>query len=142
MISLDHVHPMLVHFPIALVIFGFIAELSLLIFKKGTWLSKTGYYLLLTGTLLSIFALLSGELFTATLSGAAGEVKERHELLAWITVVLLIITSVFRIILNAGRQEKEYLRILAFIMYGLAAFSVSLTGFYGGILVYSYMMPL
>lgn len=142
MFSLDHLHPMLVHFPIALIIFGFIAEFSLVIFKKDVWLSKAGFYLLIFGTLAALVALLSGELFTSEMSGAAGEVKDKHELLAWITVGLLITTSILRIVLNVMRTEQRNLRFLAFATYTLAAISVGITGFFGGTLVYSYMMPL
>ncbi len=142
MFSLDHLHPMVVHFPIALIIFGFIAELSRMILKNEVWLSKAGFYLLIFGTIAAIVALLSGELFTSEMSGAAGEMKEKHEILAWITVGLLLTTSVLRMVLNAMRTEKGILRFLAFAMYTLAAISVGITGFFGGTLVYSYMMPL
>lgn len=133
---------MVVHFPIALIIFGFIAKLSRMIFKNEVWLSKAGFYLLIFGTLAALVALLSGELFTFELSGAAAEMKEKHELLAWVTVGLLIATSVLHIILNAMRTEQIILRFLAFALYAMAAISVGVTGFYGGILVYSYMIPL
>jgi uncharacterized membrane protein len=113
-----------------------------MILKNEVWLSKAGFYLLIFGTIAAIVALLSGELFTSEMSGAAGEMKEKHEILAWITVGLLLTTSVLRMVLNAMRTEKGILRFLAFAMYTLAAISVGITGFFGGTLVYSYMMPL
>ena len=80
MISTTHLHPMLVHFPIALVVFGFIAEIAAIYFKKEVCLSKAGYFLLIFGTLSAIVAWLTGNFFTAEMSGAAGEIKETHEL--------------------------------------------------------------
>lgn len=133
---------MLVHFPIALVIFGFIAELAFLFFKKEVWLSNSGFYMLIFGTLSALVALLAGDLFTTEMSGVAGEIKERHELFAWITLCTLIVTSVLRIIFKIQNKENANLNWLSFALYGLAAISVSLTGFYGGTLVYNYMMPL
>jgi uncharacterized membrane protein len=133
---------MLVHFPIALVIIGFLADLVLIIYKKELWLSKAGFYLLLTGTIAAIFALLSGALFTSELSGEAGEMRETHELMAWVTVGLLVIASVFRIIMNLRKADSRNFRLISLWVYGLAALSVSITGFYGGTLVYNYMMPL
>ncbi|GET26019.1 DUF2231 domain-containing protein [Prolixibacter sp. NT017] len=142
MISLSHIHPMLVHFPIALVLIGFVADSASLVFKKEACLSKTGFYLLIAGTLSAVFALLAGVLFTADMSGSAGEVKATHELFAWITLGLLFLTSIIRIFLVVKKREHSDLKWLAFALYGLAAISVGITGFFGGTLVYSYMMPL
>jgi len=140
MFTPDHFHPMLVHFPIALVVFGFIADCATLYFKKEACLSKLGFYLLLAGTLMAVLAWSTGVLFTEEMSGAAGAVKETHESFAWITLGLLILTSVLRIRLQ--KKENTLLKWTAFTLYGLAAVSVSITGYYGGTLVYNYMMPL
>ncbi len=142
MISTSHFHPMLVHFPIALVTFGFIAELGYLFFKNEVWLSKSGFYLLISGTLLASVTLLTGLLFTDEMSGAAGEIKEKHELFAWITLSVLIATSIIRIILTTQINQNMNIKRLAFALYCIAAISVSTSGFYGGMLVYNYMMPL
>jgi uncharacterized membrane protein len=142
MISTSHFHPMLVHFPIALVLFGFIFDAISLFFKKEPCLSKSGFYLLLVGTLSGIAAWLSGILFTSDLSGAAGEIKETHELLALLTVITLVITSALRIYLKVKNKENSNAKWLAFILYAVATLLVSATGFFGGTLVYSYMMPL
>lgn len=76
------------------------------------------------------------------MSGSAGEVKETHEMFAWITLAILTLTSVIRIYILVKNKEKTNLKWLAFFLYALAVISVSLTGFYGGTLVYNYMMPL
>ncbi len=49
MFDTTYLHPMLVHFPIALLIIGFLADLAGLIFKKE-FFSKAGFYLLILGT--------------------------------------------------------------------------------------------
>jgi uncharacterized membrane protein len=140
--SPSHFHPMLVHFPIALVMFGFLAECAALYFKKEVYLPKMGFFLLIAGTLTAICALLSGVLFTGEMSGAAGDVKSTHSLMAWITLALLAVTSILRIILFRGNSGNSGLKWLAFALFGLAAITVSVTGFFGGTLVYNYMMPL
>lgn len=142
MFSTSHFHPMLVHFPIALVVFGFMAELAYLYLKKEVCLNKTGFYLLITGTLAALIALATGTFFTAEMAGAAGAVKDTHELFAWITLGMLMITSILRIMLMTKYKESSGLKWVAFIFYGLATISVSITGFFGGTLVYNYMMPL
>jgi uncharacterized membrane protein len=142
MISTSHFHPMLVHFPIALVVFGFIAQIAALYFKKEIYLSRMGLFLLIFGTLSAIVAWLTGTLFTAEMEGAAGAIKETHELAAMITLVTLIVTSVLRIVLLTKKIENASLKWIAFVLYGVAAISVSITGYYGGTLVYNYMMSL
>ncbi len=142
MFDTSHLHPMLVHFPIALVMFGFIIELASLIIKKELCLPKLSLYLLITGTLATVVTWLSGVLFTSEMSGAAGSVKESHELFAFITMCLLIATSIIRLMHTLGKKENSTLKWISFILYGIAAITVSITGFFGGTLVYNYMMPL
>jgi uncharacterized membrane protein len=142
MFSANHLHPMLVHFPIALIVFGFLADSSSFLFKKEVCLSKFGFYLLIFGTLASFSTFLTGILFTSEMLGAAGEAKDTHELFAWITVGTLILLSALRIFLKVKNKEETGLKWIAFALYGLAAISVGITGFFGGTLVYNYMMPL
>ena len=142
MLNPSHFHPMLVHFPIALVFFGFLAELAALFIKKEACLSKMGFFLLLLGTLSAIAAVLSGVLFTAEMEGTAGEVMKTHELFAYIALSLLVAASLTRIYIMVRNSEKSNPKRLAFLLYALAALSVSITGFFGGTLVFNYMMPL
>lgn len=142
MFSSSHFHPMLVHFPIALVALGFLADLCALYFKKEVCLSKFGFYLLITGTLSALAAVFTGVFFTSEMSGAAGDVQKTHEIFAILTLCILVVTSVLRVVLNFKGKENAKLKWLAFALYGLAAIFVSITGFFGGNLVYNYMMPL
>jgi uncharacterized membrane protein len=142
MFDTSHFHPMLVHFPIALVIFGFLADLASLFFKNEAWLSKAGFYLLVVGTLSALAAWLTGIFFTSPMSDSAGEIKATHALFAWLTVGSLIAASFFRILLQLRNSENSNLKWVAFALYALAAVFVSITGFFGGTLVYNYMMPL
>jgi len=141
MFSLTHLHPMIVHFPIALVTIGFLAELASLFFKKDSSLPKISLYLLIIGTLAAVAAVLAGVFFTEKLSGAAGAIKETHALLAFVTTGLLLVTSFLRLPLLKGKETKTT-KQLAFAFYLLSMIAVSATGFYGGTLVYNYMMPL
>lgn len=142
MISTTHFHPMLVHFPIALVVIGFAAEAAALYFKKLPYLSIFGFYLLIIGTLSALAAGLTGALFTSEMSGAAGAIKETHELFAGITLGILAATAILQIFIKSKNPVNSNLKWAAFVLYGLAAVSVSITGFLGGTLVYTYMMPL
>jgi uncharacterized membrane protein len=130
----------MVHFPIALVVFGFLADVTSVFFKKEVCLSKTGFYLLASGTFMALLAWLTGALFTSSLAGKAGEVKETHELFALITLVILIVALIFRIYLKIKDKEQSWLKWIAFALFGLGTISVLITGFFGGTLVYEYMI--
>jgi uncharacterized membrane protein len=69
-------------------------------------------------------------------------VKNIHATFAVITMLLLIINSLLRIYLKRSNRENSPMKWLSFAIYALAALMVGITGFYGGNLVYNYMMPL
>jgi uncharacterized membrane protein len=142
MFSTSHLHPMLVHFPIALVVFGFLAELTFLFLKHEVRISKMGYYLLIVGTLTALLAWLTGNFFTSPMDGAAGKMKETHELFATITLILLLVTSILRTTLLMMKTENPIIKTVSFILYAFAAVAVSVTGYLGGSLVYNYMLGL
>ncbi len=142
MISTSHLHPMLVHFPIALLTFGFMAEVISLYFKKEPCLSKVGFYLLIATALTAPVAWLAGFFFTGEMSGAAGSVKEMHELFALITVLLVFVNLIFRIYMKISNKEATKLKWIYFAIYFVSFITVSITGYFGGTLVYNYMMPL
>jgi uncharacterized membrane protein len=138
----EHLHPMLVHFPIALVIAGFGFELATLLFKGEICFSKAGMYLLILATVAAGFAWLSGYFLTGEMAGEAGKVKESHELSAAITTLLLLAASVIRLIVLRTGNPNSLFKWVSFTLYGLAAVGVSITGFLGGSLVYEFMLPL
>jgi len=135
-------HPILVHFPIVLLIFGLLFDLLSVVFRKEACLSKAGFWLLLAGTITAVPTVLAGILFTAFLTGDAGDLKVKHETFALITLCLAVVTSGFRIYLVSAKKENTGLKWPALILYILTAACVSVTGFLGGTLVYRHMMPL
>ncbi len=142
MFDSSHLHPMLVHFPIALIVVGFLADFLSLIFKKEQCLSKAGLYLMVLGTLGAIAAFLTGEFFTKDLAGEAGKVQETHELFASLTMYIMIVASFFRIYLISTNKEASNLKWIFFILYAVGALAVSITGFFGGTMVYKYLIGL
>jgi uncharacterized membrane protein len=135
-----HFHPMIVHFPIAIIMIGFLADTASLIFRKEKCLSTMGFYLLITGTLAAIAAVATGYFFTSPMEGEPGLVRDRHELFAFLTLAAVILAAVFRIILVVRKKEETRLKYLAFGIFFLAFIFVSVTGYLGGILVMEYLI--
>jgi len=134
---------MIVHFPIALIVVGFLADLFALKFKKEICLSKAGFYLMILGTLGAIFAQITGFFFTNhPESGAIAEVFERHESMALVTVIIMVLGSLLRIYLMQKKKEDTKLQWIVFLFYLAGTISVGLTGFLGGTMVFDYMTGL
>jgi uncharacterized membrane protein len=143
MLNTAHLHPMIVHFPVALITVGFIVEVISLFFKSEKCLSKTGFYLMVLGTLAAIAAWSTGQLFTNEPNqGAIAEVFEKHETGALMTMILMIIGSSFRIWLVVQKKEESQLKWVAFTFYLLGFAAVTFTGLMGGTMVYNYMLAL
>ena len=143
MFSTSHLHPMIVHFPIALIIVGFTADVVSLFFKNEKCLSKTGFYLMVLGALAAIVAWSTGQLFTfEPTEGEIAKVFQQHEAGATVTMILMIIGSVFRIWLVIQKKEETQLKWIAFGFYFLSFAAVMYTGLMGGTMVFNYMMGL
>jgi uncharacterized membrane protein len=141
MFSSDHLHPLIVHFPIALITVGFFAEVISLFFKREKCLSRTGFYLMILGSLAAVAAWSTGHLFTEEpTQGEILKVFIKHETGGLITMILIIAGTLFRIWLIIGKKEETNLKWIAFMFYLLAFAAVTFTGYMGGIMVYNYMI--
>jgi uncharacterized membrane protein len=143
MFNTAHLHPLLVHFPIALILTGFLFDVVFLFYKEEKCLSKTGFYLMILGTLAAAVAYTSGQLFTnEPTQGEIVNVFERHELFALLTLIIMGIGSVIRIYAAVKKIDTKLITWAVFGLYFLGSLFVGLTGFMGGTMVYEYMMPL
>jgi uncharacterized membrane protein len=134
---------MIVHFPIALITVGFVADVVSLFFKNEKCLSRAGFYLMVLGALSAIVAWGTGQLFTVEpLQGEIVKVFSRHETGGFITMIIIVLGSAFRIWLVVRKKDETQLKWIVFGMYFLAFAAVTFTGFMGGTMVYNYMMTI
>jgi uncharacterized membrane protein len=140
MFSIDHIHPMTVHFPIALLIVGFIAEIIYLFFQNNKLFSEAAFWLLAIGTVAAVASYISGAFLTGDLRGAAGVQQNTHEFYAEITVISALVCTVFKIYLKAEKKEDSSLKWIVFLLYGIVALAVGITGYHGGVLVHDILL--
>ena len=140
MFKLEHVHPMVVHFPIALIFAGYLAEVVNLFFKKHNLLREAGFWLLCFGALSVVIAYFSGAFLTKELYGAAGTIQSTHELFAEFTVFTSLIGATLKVYLRIENKEESFLKWVAFSFYTVSLVLISITGYYGGMLVFEYLM--
>lgn len=138
MISATHLHAMIIHFPIALLMAGFLSEVIALFIKKE-FFSQAAFYLLILGALGATAAYLTG--------GYAGEgieegplknPMELHEEAAAITLWLAIITALFRAVIFYFKYNRFWVKWVGIILFTALVGSVARTGYLGGQLVYSH----
>jgi uncharacterized membrane protein len=140
MMNTDHFHPVIVHFPIALLMVAFLLDALSYLFRKVNCLPKMAFWLLLLGTLGAIAAVLTGEFFTAELSGEVGKLLNSHEILAKFTMSLGIATSLLSSYAWWKHIERKMLNIVISFLMLVIAGMVAATGFFGGSMVYDFMI--
>jgi uncharacterized membrane protein len=138
-----HFHPMLVHFPIALILAGILADIAFMVCKKEICFSKAGLYLMILGTIGALAAFLTGEFLTShPEEGEIMSVFEKHETGAWVTLIVMVIGSALRIYLVSAKKEQSPFKWAVFALFIAGAAAVTYTGFFGGSMVYEFMVGL
>lgn len=139
MFDLTHIHPMIVHFPIALLIVGFLADLIGVVTKKE-FFNKSGFYLLILGTLGVVAGYISGEYAGdgVTEAGALGQALELHEQAAELSLWLMLGTALVRIAAVVFNKYNGAIKIIALVLFFAGVLSIARTGYYGGELVFKH----
>ena len=142
MIPVSHLHPMIVHFPVAIIIVGFLFDLTGAFLHKDHCIARAGYYLEVIGMVAAIAGWGSGYFFTSPLEGEAGIVLDNHYRFATITLISIIVATLFRMVIVYLKKDETRLKWLALFLYFIAFLAVSYTGFLGGTLVQDFMIGL
>jgi len=125
-----HPHPMVVHFPIALLMAASLFILLALLFQKGSF-EIVSFYLLILGAISSPFAMATGLL--------TWWINYRFKLNYFVKrkIQLSILLLIFEAILIVWRiSQVEVSRPLYIVMMVLLTPTVSLLGYYGGQLTF------
>jgi len=135
--KLVHLHPMLVHFPIALYMTSVLFDFGFKIFKKEDFL-KTAYFLLILALLAGLAATADGLLIEGIVekTGVPEEAIDRHMIFAIFTIVFIGTLLGFRFIKKNKITANLYNVYLALSLAGMIL--IGLTGLLGGKLVYEY----
>jgi len=140
LIALEHIHPMVVHFPIALIIAGYLAEITHLFFRKEPFLKEFHFWLLAAGSLSAFAAYFSGAFLTSAVPPEATAVLSRHEFFAELTVFTALANTILILYLKLEKKTETRLKWLAFALNSIAIILLFITGHNGGVLVYNYLL--
>ncbi len=138
MISATHLHAMIIHFPIALLMAGFLSEIIALFIKKD-FFQKAAFFLLILGALGAIAAFLTGGFAGDGIEeGPLKEPMELHRLAATVTLWLAILAGLFRAVMYYFKYNRVWVKWVGIFLFTALVGSVARTGFLGGQLVYSH----
>lgn len=136
MIRIELIHPLLVHYPIALLSIGVI--LRLIAYWQGAFLLPASRLILLLGAIFAWAAVIAGD-FAADIVGPTlsdDSVLEQHELFAYLTAsgftIALFLDGASAFLPRWGGTFS----LLAAVLYLLSLASLVMTGYLGGTLVY------
>lgn len=138
MISSTHLHAMVVHFPIALLLVGFLFEVISFFYKKD-FFRQSAFYLLLLGMLGTVASYLAGKAAGEGIEeGPLNKAMELHEQAAAISLWLTIITTLVYAGIYFLKYNRSWPRIIAVLLFAGVIGSIARTGYLGGQLVYKH----
>src|SRR3990172_2251564 len=102
-----NIHPMIVHFPLVLLILAVLLDVTGLFLKKDNWLTKAGLLLYLLGTIAAVVAFLTGRagsdnmVIPANIIPAVNDHADWAEITLWFFIIYSIVRLVIGIILKS-----------------------------------------
>ncbi len=131
-----HLHAMLVHFPIALLLVGFAAEIAGFITKKE-FFHQVGFGLLLLGAAGAVLAYFTGDAAGEGLEeGVLAQAVGLHEAAAARTLWAVLLAMAVRLAMEATETRQFWARSGALVLYLIAVCATAQTAYLGGQLVF------
>lgn len=135
--NIENLHPLIVHFPIALLSIFFVLDLMGCLTKKIHWREAASYFLYF-GTLCAAVTVQAGieAAYSVAHNETVHEIMVRHEYLGVSVLTISVILSLWRLRNGADLTggANHFFLILAGLMCGLMMLGADL----GGLMVYNY----
>ncbi len=133
---MQNIHPMFVHFPLALLSVGLLFDILGYFFKKQS-LSSTGWWCFSLGVLSAVVTVFTGmqAANTVTVSGETKEILESHEHFQITSTIVFVVLWIWR---SFSRQNPPKSAIIYFVIAAVTVGAIVYGAHYGGELVYEY----
>lgn len=132
-----NLHPMVVHFPIVLLLLAFFFQILVLIYSKKKDFKSLVLFFLGAGTIGVFFAIQSASHISGDAEIGAFEVFDFHYALGYTLLVISVITTFVRLI-SLKWYKKTWIEFVVAFLLLIIGFIVILTGHLGAEIVYLY----
>jgi uncharacterized membrane protein len=132
-----NLHPLIVHFPISLLVLAVLAQLAVLFFPKNIQLKWLTFLLLLGGCIGSFIAIQTAVHISGDADEKAIPIFETHYLFGNLTFWFSLVSAIFRF-LTIKWFLKRWLEIIVTALIITTSIFVTITGHHGAKLVYIY----
>ena len=129
-------HPMVVHFSVALVIVGFVIDFFYIFVAKKDWRKTSSLFLMILAALAVFLSWFTGEYYSRSYDGVGRDVKDEHELFAWITIYIFGAAVAVRFLSIYLKKNPAILKYFYIILMIAAVIAIGYCGYLGGNLVY------
>lgn len=130
-------HPLFVHFPIALLLFAVLTQLSVLCFPKNENLKWFTFALLISGCIGALIAVQTAVHISGDADDKALEIFETHRLFGLLTFWFSLAATLIRFA-TLKWFRKKWLEIILAILILTTGIFITITGHHGAQLVYIY----
>jgi uncharacterized membrane protein len=136
-VSMENIHPLVVHFPIALLSAFFVLDLVGTLAKKQQWREVSSFFLYL-GTLAALFTVIAGHIAADTVAHAGNvhAIMEKHKNLGMAILSLATALSAWR--LKHKGLFQGYVNSMFLTLSALLCVLIVLAADLGGLMVYQY----
>ncbi len=132
-----NLHPLLVHFPIVLLLLALLAQSMVLFFKDNKTFKWISFFFMATGCLSAYIAMQNGTHISGDADEKAFAIFETHYLLANITLWSSLVISIIRLAVIKW-YPRRWMEFVLLGLFTVTAITVSITAHHGAQLVYIY----
>ncbi len=135
---MPNVHPLLVHFPIALLATAFLVDIVALVLRRTSILRRTSTILYVLGALGAVAAVISGEsaVETVEVTGQASSILNEHEELGEMVMKYYLVYGAVRVLLFWWLKPRILTWIPLAVIGGIGLVPLYQASSFGGRLVY------
>ena len=132
-----NLHPLIVHFPIVLLLLALLAQITSLFFPKNIHLKWLTFFFLLTGCIGTFIAIQTAVHISGDADDKALEIFETHQRFGNLTLWFSIAATIIRFA-TLKLVKKKLLEIILTILLITISVFVTITGHHGAQLVHIY----
>ena len=132
-----NLHPLIVHFPIVLLLLAMLSQLAVLFFPKNNQLKWLTFFFLLTGCIGTFIAIQTAVHISGDADDKAIDIFEAHQRFGNLILWFSIAATVLRFA-TIKWFKKKYLEIILTIVLITISVFVTITGHHGAQLVHIY----